>query len=88
MKAQSVHHSQTLTNYLVMNSYIQVVGRLAELRNIVSRPELNGAYVLIQAYLPDSDAPLNEDAILEFHDIRFVGSRQNNQCIIATCTTG
>lgn len=189
--------SFTSANYSVMNSYIQVVGRLAELRNIVSRPELNGAYVLIQAYLPDSDrfsvqtlappnshvcaakvsvklaslrlcsedpfsdkyphardfpvvslqgtvpdkpdgtvlkltlqhpakqalgivfvnscrvvgeqislggtgipkpittfcgdlhvAPLSEDAILEFHDIKFVGSSQNNQLRIATCTTG
>eukprot|EP01032_Pedospumella_encystans_P009413 gene9413-11077_t len=38
-----------------MSVHGNLVGRLVQLRNIVSKPELNEAYVLVQAYLPDRD---------------------------------
>ena len=38
-----------------MNVHGDLVGRLAKLRSIVSKPELNGSYVVIQAYLPEKD---------------------------------
>ena len=38
-----------------MSVHGNLEGRLAQLRNIVSNPELNEAYVLVQAYLPDRD---------------------------------
>ena len=38
-----------------MSAFCGVVGRVAQLQNIISRPELNGAYVSIQAYLPETD---------------------------------
>lgn len=33
----------------------ELIGRLAQLQNLVSRPELNGAYVLITGYFPTKD---------------------------------
>jgi len=36
-----------------MNEAKNLMGRLAQLCNIVSRPELNDKYVLIQSFLPD-----------------------------------
>eukprot|EP01032_Pedospumella_encystans_P030835 gene30835-34802_t len=38
-----------------MNVHGDLVGRLAKLHSIVSKPELNGSYVVIQAYLPEKD---------------------------------
>ena len=38
-----------------MSTHGDLVGRLGQLHNIASRPELNEAYVLIQAYLPEKD---------------------------------
>eukprot|EP01032_Pedospumella_encystans_P009414 gene9414-11078_t len=38
-----------------MSAHYDLVGRLAQLHNIESKPELNQVYVLIQAYLPAID---------------------------------
>eukprot|EP01032_Pedospumella_encystans_P007936 gene7936-9466_t len=43
-----------------MSTCTDLVGRLAQLRNIVTKPELNGLYVLVQAYLQEKNRFLVE----------------------------
>ena len=43
----------TTNSYNTMNDAKSYVGRLAQLCNIMSKPELNESYVLIQSFLPD-----------------------------------
>lgn len=39
--------------FVRMDSTFGLVDRLAQLRNLVLKPELNGKYVLVSAYLPE-----------------------------------
>ena len=50
-----LQHYVEHNNLYVMSVHGDLVGRLAQLRDIASKPELNEAYVLIHAYLPEKD---------------------------------
>ena len=43
-----------------MSAPSDLVGRVAQLHNIVSKPELNGAYVLVHAFLQEKNRYLVE----------------------------
>ena len=45
---------------ILMGAASDLVGRVAQLHNIVSKPELNGAYVLVHAYLQEKNRYLVE----------------------------
>ena len=51
---------QQVFRLVSMSTCTDLVGRLAQLRNIVTKPELNGVYVLVQAYLQEKNCFLVE----------------------------